>query len=447
MKTAFNFRQIACAAIAACAMLSGCAKYRPSPLPTAPDSTKVPDVTALASAFLLPGLPPHPVPRNGLDELTVVTLAVFNNPDLKSARLSSGLAKAQILQAGLLPDPRLELGYATSALNYGGYIGFSQDVQSMILRGAAKSAAKAHRQQVDLNILWQEWQTAERARELFIQIRSDSAIKKVLNATRDLLAESYGRDRQAMERGNMTSLTVSADLVALTNSQTVLRQLQLQDDLARHELNHLLGVQPDVHLHLIGTTESAPLAQTDFQSAVAALPHRRVDLLALQAGYASQEQVLRGAILAQFPSLSVGLEEERDPVEGVNAFGPNVSIMLPLFNRNRGHIAIAKASRAVLRQTYQAQLDAAANQADQVWKQTQIMQGQLREINTQLPLLESTAAAAEESFRQGNLDAAMYVSMKSSLLSKQVEALRLRASLANAQSALDTLLGLPFSSP
>jgi hypothetical protein len=32
-----------------------------------------------------------------------MTLAVFNNPSLKAARLQSGVARAQVLQAGLLP--------------------------------------------------------------------------------------------------------------------------------------------------------------------------------------------------------------------------------------------------------------------------------------------------------------------------------------------------------
>jgi len=428
-------------------LASGCAKYRPVALPTAPDLTKTPSLTVPASQFLLPGLKPHPFPKDGLDETSIVTLAVFDNPDLKAARSQAGVADAQLLEAGLLPDPVLSVGFATSALNYGYDAALSEDIQALITRGAARAAAVAHRRQVNLDILWQEWQVAEKARELFIQARADDRLQRVLNANRDLLARRYRQDNRAMQKGDLTLSTVSADLAVLVNADTSLRQLQLNANLTRHQLNQLLGLKPSVQLRLIGPDIAQPLSQEEFETAVAALPHRRADLLALQAGYQSQEQSVRRAILAQFPALSAGVDKSRDPAEGVNTFGPSVSLTLPLFNRNRGQIAIQRATRAVLRQTYQARLDQAASDADQVWQATRIMQCQLRDLDARLPILEKTAAAADQSFRQRNLDAGLYVNVKSSVLAKQAEAIRLQASLDNAQSALKTLLGLPFGSP
>ena len=101
----------------------------------------------------------------------------------------------------------------------------------------------------------------------------------------------------------------------------------------------------------------------------------------------------------------------------------------------------------MLRQQYQAQLDSAVSQADQVWKATNILDKQLKDLEMQLPLIEKTASAAEQSYRQGNLDGGLYVTLRSNLLSKQAEAIRLRASRDNAQSALSTLLGLQFEAP
>ena len=441
------FRWAKCAAWMGAMLVSGCAKYHPAPLPAAPDLTKTPVLTLPAKDFWLPGLKPHKFPNNGLDETAVITLAVFDNPDLKAARLQAGVASAQLLQAGLLPDPKLNTGYATSAINYGYNIGLSEDIQALITRGAAKAGARAHQKQVYLDILWQEWQVGEKARELFIQAQADDRLQQVLTRTRDLLANRYHQDEAALKKGNVTSNTVSADLTVLTDAETSLRQLQIDANLTRHQLNQLLGLQPDVHLPLIGPNNIPPVSQDQFQAAVVALPHRRVDLLALQAGYESQEQSVRQSILAQFPAMSAGVDESRDPVEGVNYFGPNVSLTLPLFNRNRGQIAMQRATRTVLHQTYQARLDQAVGDADQVWSAIEIMQGQLRDLDARLPFLEKTAAATEQSFRQGNLDAGLYVSTESSLLAKQAEAIRLRASLDNAQSALRTLLGLPFGAP
>ena len=427
--------------------LAGCAVYRPAALPVAPDLTPVLVLTVPSSEFWLPGLEPHRFPANGLDETAVVTLAVFENPDLKAARLQTGVARAQLLQAGLLPDPQLSAGFATSDLNYGGDIGLSEDLRALITRSAATAGARAHQRQVYLNILWQEWQVAERARELFIELRSDDQLRDVLASTRGFFADRYHQDERAMQKGDVTLPTVTADLTLLTKAETKLRQLQLNASLARHQLDQLLGLQPDAQLRLTGSAVSQPLSKQAFQAAVAALPHRRADLLALQAGYAAQEQSVREAVLAQFPDLTAGVVLSRDPVEGVNSFGPTVSLSLPLFNRNRGQIAVQQATRAVLRQTYQARLDQAAGQADQVWKAANILQEQVCDLDARLSVLKSTAAAARKDFQEGNLAAASYVNVESSLLSAQAQAIQLRASLATAQSALQALLGLPYGTP
>ena len=428
-------------------LMIGCARYHSAPLPSAPDLSSTPVLTAPRTQFLLPGLSPHHLPQDGLDETTIITLAVFNDPELKAARLQSGVADAQLLEAGLIPDPQLSAGIAASALHYGYSLGVAEDIQALLLRGTAKKEAIAHQRQINLNILWQEWQVAERARELFIQARADEELQVVLNRSRKLRSDQYQHDEAALQEGNVTSVTTSADITVLADADTSLRQYQLDSNRSRHTLNQLLGLQPDVELKLTGPRSLKVLSAADLQSAVAQLPKRRVDLVALQAGYQSQEENLRRAILAQFPSLSAGVEQGRDPAEGISSAGLNVSLTLPIFNRNKGQIAIQSATRELLRHTYQAQLDLASNQADLVWRTTQILQKQLGDLDEQLAVLEQTATVAGTSFHQNDLNAALYVTLQSSLLSKQLEEIRLRATLDKAQAALATILGLPFEVP
>lgn len=436
-----------CAACLLGLLLSGCAHYQPRPLPTAPDLTKAPDLAVSEKQFSLPGLAPHPISTEGLDATTVMLLAVLNNPDLKAARMEAGVASAQVLQARLLPDPQFSVSPAFSALNYGGGLELSEEIQAMITRGATESAATANEKQVNLNILWQEWQVAAQAQQLFIQILGEDHIQRVLNASHSLLEDRYLRDRAAMLRGDETSVIVAADLNSVSDSDTSLRLLQTELNLNRHNLNALLGLEPDAELRLIGPADIPGLTHSQFDAAVASLPQKRADLLALQAGYESQEENLRRAVLAQFPAMSAGVNLERDPVEGVNDFGPAVTLTLPIFNRNRGQIAIQRATREVLRQTYQARLDATESEADRVWRTTQILSAQLNDLNTQLPLLEQAAIAAEQSFHQDNLNAGLYINTRSNFLAKQVEAIRLRTSLDTARSDLRVLLGMPFNAP
>lgn len=425
-------------------VLAGCATYHPLPLPTAPDFSKAPALTVPAKQFLLPGLAPHRIPSRGVDETTVVLMAVCNDPDLKAARLQAGVAKAQMLEAGLLPNPQFGASLAQSARNYGGALSLSEDLEALMTRGATKAAASAAQRQVHLSILWQEWQVAEQASQLFIQARSNEKLLPLLQAEERLLAQRYQSDLKAMRQGDQTANVVSLDQEQLSTVQSSLRQLKTSINATNHQLNALLGLQPDVSLHLLPSPSPSALSASQFQSAVEELPRRRADLLALQAGYQSQEEQVRRAILMQFPAMSAGLNLERDPVEGVNSFGPQVSLTLPIFNHNQGQIAIERATRAVLRQTYQARLDAAENQAHEIWQGDHILAAQLGELERQIPELKKRADAAKVSLDQNNLDAAAYLAMESGYLAKREDAVRLRASLESSRAALHILLGLPL---
>lgn len=430
-----------------CLALAGCTTYHQKPLPVAPDLSSVPVLTVPAKQFLLPGLAPHHISRRGMDETTTVLMAVCNDPDLKAARLQAGVARAQMLEAGLLPNPQFAAGFAQSARNYGGALSLSQDLQALITRGARKAAASAAQHQVHLKILWQEWQVAEQASQLFIQARTNEKLQPILQAEETLLAQRYRADLRAMRQGNQTANVVSLDMERLSTVQRSLRQLETSVNLTNHQLNALLGLQPSVSLHLLPSPPPSSLNASQLQSAVVELPHRRADLLALQAGYRSQQQQVRRAVLMQFPAMSAGLNLERDPVEGVNSFGPQVNLTLPIFNHNQGQIAIQRATRAALRQAYQARLDAAENQAHEIWEGDRILTAQLRDLNKQLPSLKRRAIAAKASLEQNNLDDTAYIAMETDYLTEHEEAVRVSASLESSRAALHILLGLPFDTP
>lgn len=143
------------------------------------------------------------------------------------------------------------------------------------------------------------------------------------------------------------------------------------------------------------------------------------------------------AVLAELWQLGAGSVRELHDRLGA-------TLTLPLFNRNRGPIAVARASRAYLRRAYQARLDQSESEADQLQRAAVIMQRQLSELTARLPGLERTAAAAEASLRRGELGLADYARLQSNSLAARAEAIRLRASLEQAQSALGLLLALPF---
>jgi cobalt-zinc-cadmium efflux system outer membrane protein len=425
---------------------SGCAHYRPLPLPPSPDLRTAPQLTVPAKVFQVPGLNAVALPPRGLDELAVVALAVSNDPALKAARLQAGVGAAQMYAAGLLPDPVLNASVAASSVTTGYALAAAEPLQALVLRGAAQAQAAASAHQINLNILWQEFQVAEQARALFIEARSDRAL--IANQQRQdaVLSAWLRRDQAAMVRGDAVLSTVAADLAALTAGQAALAQRQLDRNLARRQLKALLGLAPAATLKLAGGTALPPLSPARLRQAVAALPHRRADLLALQAGYASQEQALRQAILAQFPGLTASIHQGRD-VEGLSSAGVGVSLTLPLFNRNRGAIAVQRATRAMLRETYQSSLDEATGDAEQAWRAAAIQRRATVGLEARVPALRAAAVQAAAGRRQGVVSADQVAAMQIEWRNAQAMAIEAQATLATDEAAVRTLLGLPFQPP
>jgi len=118
-----------------------------------------------------------------------------------------------------------------------------------------------------------------------------------------------------------------------------------------------------------------------------------------------------------------------------------VSLSLPIFNANRGNIAIEKATRKKLFDEYQDRLNSAYSEIDIALANLSLLQDQLQ--RTQLGVAEFSIVArnAEAAYRAGNLAATDYVRLKTALLDKQTESLNLQEALMEQQIALETLLG------
>ncbi len=425
--------------------LGGCAIYRPKPLPWQSNLAPAPTVIVAARDFAIPGLRPAPIdPAKGFTESNVATLAVLGNPGLRAVRRRDHIARAQVFAAGLLPDPVLTGGISKSPFFTGYTAALTEALRALITHAASTAAARAQARRVHLNVVWQEWQVAARARELYVQARTLRRLRTVLGARRRTLERLYRRDLAALAYHEVSSARVSRDLTAWNAAEAAWRALELRENTNRHALDGLLGLEPSVHLRLRRAAREPAITAARYRSALAQLPRRRPDLLALRAGYRSQEQRLRVAILGQFPLIGVGVEKARSAEEGIQSTGFNVSLSLPVFNRNRGSIAIARATRAYLYRRYQARLDESIVQADEVWTATQIMRRQLVVLAAQRAATARAAAMAKRSLSSGTESLAAYARLESAAIGVDVQFIELRGALRQAGVVLGTILAWPI---
>ena len=427
------------------ASLLGCTTYHPSPLGN--DTVKdVSHIIVNAADMPLPELAAHRFdPGDGLDMTEVAMLAVVNNPQLKIARDDLGISHAQAFAAGLLPDPQIGIARdfprnADSGNTSGFSLGISYDVLGLLTRSSGERAAQATERQTDLNLLWQEWQVISQARLLFVRNLSQQKLLNIMQQEHTLLASRYAAIRRAVESGEVTLDAGNVDLAALQNMETGINDLSRQINTNRHALNDLLGLAPDTRLLLVGDVDIPTLDEEKIHGNIAHLAQRRPDLRALEYGYESQEQRLRMSILAQFPVLNIGLTRARDTF-GVYTQGVGMTLSLPIFNGNRGNIAIEQATRQKLHDEYQLRTNTATSEIEQILQDQKLLEQQLKNVERGEVALEQAAVSAQTAFDAGSIDSLAYTNLRNARLAKQAEAILIKQNLLEQRVALLTLLG------
>ncbi len=429
-------------AVLGCLALAGCVAYRPAPLPLgvplkpslAALDKRIPGGAEIAVAAPLP-------PGR------VAALALLNDPDLVAARAAHGVGQADLLTAGLLPDPSVTAGFAGLISGPGSVpaisAGFAQDVSALITYRVDVTAAKAGLAQVDADILWQEWQVAGQAEALCIAIDADRRTIASLRQDDSLLAQVNAATQAQVAASNMTLSEAAASMAALATTEAALDNEIHIFDQDRDQLDALLGLQPGFDVPVLPPA-LAPLPPAMAARAIASLPERRPDLIALRYGYAAADARLRAAILTQFLPITVGGTGGRDTTEVWSA-GPQLTLDLPLFNRNRGGIARASATRAQLAAQFTASLAGADEGAEALVARIGELQVESRAADGEAASAAEIARQSRGAFANGSLDALSAVELQTASGDRARSAIVLRAQLATAILSLDTMLaiGLP----
>ncbi|MDB5700897.1 MAG: TolC family protein [Sphingomonadales bacterium] len=438
------------ALIGAClvATLNGCATYKPAPLGQ-PDTVLLkPDLAILsakAARIDRPWLVPQPIDLSRpLTPNALAVIAILENPDLKALRAKSGVADAQAFSARLLPDPTAQLGFDKLLSGPDVYNGLSGQlgIDLMALRTArvTRQSGEATKRQVRLDLAWAEWQTAGQARLQGVRIVALEAqleLAKLTAASADRLLLAV---QHAAGRGDLAASEVDARRLAALDASDKLRTATRDLTTARGELNKLLGLPPETVLRLATPPEPAIAPATAIL--VTHAIDRRLDLQALRAGYEAAEGDVHKAILSQFPNLSLTVAGARDTANNIT-LGPQVGFTLPLWNRNRGGIAVAQASRAQLRAEYEARLFQTRSEIAAAVAGLAIIRGQRAELLRNLPAIQRFADSASRAAMRGDLAPAVAETSAQSLRDRKTTLLQLDQQAAEATIALELLSGGP----
>lgn len=446
------------AAILAASFVSGCVAYEPKPLVPADELATLRrrslETFAVDHAEAAIATPAHAAPfdlSDGLNEEEVVAVALSLNTSLVAKRFEAGEGRALLVSAGIWPNPQVGLGVRPGAAGAVGYT-VDADVLFALLRPGESDAkidvAAANLDRIRLEIVAAEWRVVAETRRRYLAVLAREQQMALFDrevAFREILFDLSKRRKTA---GEGTDLDISLAELELAEVRRDQREAAFQIDVARRELNQVLGLPVDAHLVL--SASGQPLhfrvyTEVDTAEVDRRLMEGRFELRAAEAAYAKAESELRLAVAGQFPRVSVGPTYGRES-EGTHYVGFGISVEVPLFDRNQGPIAEAEARRERARAEYAAllqELRGAAHGALALVRRAHAeVDAQERDL---LPLVERSRNLFERAFQNRDIGVFEWVSVQQRMLKVRQGYLDALISYQNAVLEFEATTGLSLA--
>lgn len=285
-------------------------------------------------------------------DLSMLTLAAFYyHPDLDVARARWEVAKAGVIAAGGRPNPtasftpeyrsNVETDVSPWTLNFD----LDIPVETAGKRGYRIAEASHLSEAARLDIATAAWRVRSRLRGSLLSLYAAVEREKLLNEQLSAQEEIAELLEQRLKFGDVSQVESAQAQSALINTRLAIEENQMQVAQDRAWVAEALGVPAQALDNVtisFGAFEQTPKNyQPDDIRCMALLG--RPDIMAALAKYDASQSALQLEIAKQYPDIRLGPGYVWD--QGENKWTLGLSIVLPVFNRNKGPIAEAEARR------------------------------------------------------------------------------------------------------
>ncbi len=440
-------------------LLLSCASYHPRPIThesvakaLAPPSEKT--LRVRASKLKHPILKPLPINlSDGASPDEAAVIAVLANPDLQVVRDEEDIASAQLMEAGLLPNPQLSAslevpagGNTKGTINAYG-LQLDWNINTLLTRNARVSGAKAHQGAVNLSIAWKEWQVAEAARLHWVRAFWFGKKVELLEKSVAGFKKNLEITQKAVKIGSKTGMALAAAKTSYEKARVALSTAKEHYEQERLTLNRIMGLPPSRLLPFQDVSIPRTWLKPDVKKLLKNLEERRLDLAALRLGYKSQEEAVRAAILSQFPRIGIGIIHARD-TDNVVTTGPALTLEIPLFNRHQGEIALARATRKKLFDEYLSRLYHARATIVSLSKQIHATESRISDLQKTIKTQQALVDLYRNALKTGNAEILTFVQAQIELSSLKQALVDQWRDLSELRIGLETASGwyTPFPS-
>ena len=437
--------------------LAACVQYQARPLDPAASAQAfaarrldAPPVRAAVQPLLPIAALAWPPPR--WDRGSLLAVALVQNPQLAVARAEVRAALAHEISAAEAPNPDLTLQseYARSE-SHSWLYGISLDV---LLRTPARK-----RLDVDIARLasasarWQMVEQVWTVRRALISALGDweyaqrrgDLLDRLLAEQRQLVVAQ----QQRVDAGEDTPSELIAARTALLEAQQQRAQLRVDAVSAQAALAAALGLPAQaldgLRVDWPDWGAPPPLDQAMLHEAREHALLTRADLAAVIGDYAAAEKKLQRAIARQYPEFHLQPGYYWD--HGVAKWPLDLAFALPIFNRNQGEIAEARAARELAGQRLLALQARIQGEIDAALRVETVAAANAAAATQRVGTANEQLRQARLGLQLGAIDRAQRIGVEVIALRAEVDALQARAQRQLARNALEDAVHAPLSGP
>lgn len=353
---------------------------------------------AVPAADAAPAIPPGVAVGDGLTDDEAVAVALWNNTAFHADLAALGIARADLVEAGLLKNPIFSLLFPLGPKQFEATITFPLEVFWQRPRRVA--AAKADFERVAVGLEQNALNLVRDVRVAYVDLLLAGDRERLAAATAEVRREVLALVEARFRAGEVAELEVVAARADLGAAEEALVRRRGESDAAHERLVLLLGL-PVNRTELVAVPPSGepsvpPSVDPLVRDALASRPDLRaaelaVDAAAKRAKWEHSRIATLGAILDMNGSGKNGFEA-----------GPGLSGELPVFNRNQGGIRRADAEVERAARQFLATRHRIVGEVRESYAQLEAARAALDAWRTRvLPDAKETVRVAERAYLDG----------------------------------------------
>jgi outer membrane protein TolC len=428
------------------AWLAGCQRYAPEPLDLSAHNRAIEsrdpassEVVAYAEQLVRQSgdVPARYDPADGLSLEEAELVALFFNPQLRTARLRARVPLAGAAEAGRWEDPQLNVDAERIIESVehpwvvGGVISLTLPLSGRLR--IEKEMARTSAEVEQLRVLAQERQLLAELRTAWLEwsaTAEQAALTRALLNELDAILQTAEKLRAAGELDPLDARLFRIERLTQAGRLQLLEAQGREEEIA---LKSRLGLSPAADVRLMPSLIAPRRGAAATQKAAGLLElHPR--LRVARAEYEMAERTLQLEIRRQYPDLAVGGGFASD--EGAERLLGGIGLPLPLWNRNRRAIAEATAAREAARAAVEAEYEQLLAEMAGARAALDAAAARREFVETELaPLVDEQLAAARQLGRLGNYNTLVLLeALKAGYEAKaEVVQARLKMGLATAR--------------